>query len=118
MGVIRKTASISTLGLVNFRSKKEKLERAEAGLTKLERKLARLSENEQKANKELARLKRHRKVQKAETLSRLLTDRAGNVRNESAKRGRRAAKAARKAAKELRASAGHAVDSARGAVGA
>ncbi|HJR25630.1 MAG TPA: hypothetical protein VJ804_09165, partial [Acidimicrobiales bacterium] len=30
MGVIRKTASISTLGLVKFRSKKERLKRAEA----------------------------------------------------------------------------------------
>jgi hypothetical protein len=30
MGLIRKTASISTLGLVSFRSKKERLKRAEA----------------------------------------------------------------------------------------
>src|SRR5262245_18752112 len=29
MGIIRKTASISTLGLISFRSKKEKLRRAE-----------------------------------------------------------------------------------------
>lgn len=118
MGVIRKTASIGTLGLVNFRSKKEKLARAEAGLSKLERKLARLSNNEAKATKELARLKRHRKVRKAETLTRLISERATDVRTESAKRGRRAAKAARKATKELRTSAEHAVESARNAVGA
>jgi hypothetical protein len=30
MGMIRKTASISTLGLISFRSKKERLRRAEA----------------------------------------------------------------------------------------
>jgi hypothetical protein len=30
MGIIRKTASISTLGLISFRSKKERLRRAEA----------------------------------------------------------------------------------------
>ena len=32
VGVIRKTASVGTLGMVNFRSKKEKLRRAEQSL--------------------------------------------------------------------------------------
>jgi hypothetical protein len=87
MGVIRKTASISTLGLVNFRSKKEKLRRAErrfedehlarsvveSGFSKMEKELKRLSGNEAKAAKQLARLRRSRKVRKAETLSTFLS---------------------------------------------
>jgi hypothetical protein len=144
MGVIRKTASISTLGLVNFRSKKEKLRRAEqkfesehlarsvaeAGFTKIDKQLRRLSGNEAKAARQLARLRRSRKVRKAETLSRFLTvaqpvvkdgmesarSAATELRAESAKRGRKAAKVARRTAKDLRASAESAVDSARSAL--
>src|SRR6476646_7616225 len=112
MGVIRKTASISTLGLVNFRSKKEKLRRAERqlgaeqlarsvaedGFSKVEKELKRLSGNEAKAAKQLARLRRGRKVRKAETLSTFLSaaqpvvkDSMQTMRKESAKRGRKAA---------------------------
>ena len=36
MGVIRKTASVGTLGLINFRSKKEKLHRTERKLEHVE----------------------------------------------------------------------------------
>jgi hypothetical protein len=95
MGVIRKTASISTLGLINFRSKKEKLERAEKAMaeamaardaehlarsvaersfTKVESELRRLSDSEAKAARQLARLrKRSRRVRKAERLSGILS---------------------------------------------
>lgn len=94
MGVIRKTASISTLGLINFRSKKEKLERAEKAMTdaihardaehlarsvaeqgfsKVEAELRRLSASEAKAARQLARLrKRSRRVRKAEKLNGIL----------------------------------------------
>ena len=145
MGVIRKTASISTLGLVNFRSKKEKLQRAErrfqdehlarsvveSGFTKVEKELKRLSGNEAKAAKQLAKLRRSRKVRKAETLSTFLSaaqpvvkdgvqsalSTATELRVKGAKRGRKAAKAARSTAKDLRATAEQAVDNARTALG-
>src|SRR5436305_12324733 len=145
MGVIRKTASISTLGLVNFRSKKEKLQRAEqkldaehlarsvaeAGFSKIDKELRRLSGKEAKAARQLARLRRSRKVRRAETLSNLLAaaqpvvkegmetarSAASELRAESAKRGRKAAKAARRTAKDLRVTAEHAVDNARTALG-
>ena len=79
MGVIRKTMSIGTLGIINFRSKKEKLERAEkamadvmkerdaehlarsvaeSGFSKVEAELRRLSSAEMKASKQLARLRK------------------------------------------------------------
>jgi hypothetical protein len=95
MGVIRKTMSIGTLGIVNFRSKKEKLARAEramsdamsardaehlarevaeSGFSKVEAELKRLSASEAKAAKQLARLrKRSRRVRKAERLSGVLS---------------------------------------------
>ena len=137
MGIIRKTASISTLGLVNFRSKKEKLHRAErqldaeqlarsvaeSGFTTVSKELKRLSGNEAKAAKQLARLRRSRKVRKAETLTTFLAaaqpvvkDSMQTMRKESAKRGRKAAKAARRTAKDLRATAESAVDTARTAL--
>ncbi|MEY2417814.1 MAG: hypothetical protein QOG90_494 [Actinomycetota bacterium] len=145
MGVIRKTASISTLGLVNFRSKKEKLQRAErrfdaehlarsvaeSGFTKVEKELRRLSGNEAKAAKQLARLRRSRKVRRAETLTSFLStaqpvvkdgmqsalSTASDLGAKGAKRGRKAAKVARATAKDLRASAEQAVDNARSALG-
>ena len=40
MGKIRKTLSISTIGLISFRSKKERLERAEHAQLKAEAKAA------------------------------------------------------------------------------
>lgn len=87
MGVIRKTASVSTLGLINFRSKKEKLRRlererdaehlarsvAETGFARVEGELKRLSKAEAKAAKQLSRLRRNRKVRKADRLSALLS---------------------------------------------
>ncbi len=50
MGMIRKTASVGTLGLVSFRSKKEKLRRAERSRQKAEGLLA--SEHEARVNAE------------------------------------------------------------------
>ena len=146
MGMIRKAASIGTLGMINFRSKKERLARAErerdaehlarsvaeSGFTKVEKELRRLSGNEAKAAKQLARLRRRsRKVRKYEALNRMLSTAQPAVKDgvesarhmatevavEGRKRGRKAAKSARKAAKELRASAEHAVGQARGALG-
>lgn len=124
MGVIRKTASISTLGIINFRSKKEKLQRAEratalavagrdaehlarsvaeSGLKTMGSELRRLSHSEEKAARQLARLrKRSRRVRKAETLSSMLAN-ASPMMQEMAtkgrKQGRKAKKAARSAAK-------------------
>ena len=94
MGVIRKTASIGTLGMINFRSKKEKLRRAEritrdalserdaehlarevaeSGFAQVKTELRRLSSAEEKAAKQLARLRRRsRKVRKADRLSAML----------------------------------------------
>lgn len=124
MGVIRKTMSVGTLGIVNFRSKKERLERAEAAMSdamsardaerlarevaessfhKVESELRRLSSAEEKAAKQLARLrKRSRRVRKAESLSSVLSGATPMMKDgmESARtRGRKARKAARGAAK-------------------
>ncbi|MDP1792809.1 MAG: hypothetical protein Q8K63_01620 [Acidimicrobiales bacterium] len=118
--------SIGTLGLVNFRSKKEKLARAEAALgaehiartvaessiSKVEAELRRLTGAEQKAAKQLAKLRRSRKVRKAETLSTLLAGATPTVKDgmqtarstvsdmttKGRKHGRKARKAARSAA--------------------
>lgn len=124
MGVIRKTMSIGTLGIINFRSKKEKLERAEkamadvmkerdaehlarsvaeSGFSKVEAELRRLSSAEMKASKQLARLrKRSRRVRKAERLNGILAGATPMVQDRMAtarKQGRKARKAARTAAK-------------------
>lgn len=133
MGIIRKTASISTLGLVNFRSKKEKLTRAERalqaehlarevaerGLSNVGTELRRLSDAEAKAAKQLARLRRRsRRVRKAERLSVL----AGaqplmhDVAAKSRQHGRKARKAAGKAAHEVRVGAENAMEQARSAL--
>ncbi len=133
MGVIRKTMSIGTLGLVNFRSKKEKLARAhtamatavadrdaehlarevaESSFSKVEAELRRLTGAEAKAAKQLARLRRSRKVKKAETLSGMLAAATPGMKDgmqsaratvsdmttKGRKHGRKARKAARSAA--------------------
>jgi len=126
MGVIRKTASVGTLGLVNFRSKKEKLRRAEfardaehrareiaeSGFARAESELKRLSKSEAKAAKKLAKLRKNRKVRKADRLATLLDAaqpvvKSGmettrhtmhDVAKKSRKHGRRARKATREAA--------------------
>lgn len=62
MGVIRKTLSISTLGLVSWRSKKEKLRRAEKALVaaeeELEREHAALAEADSRVSAALKRAKK------------------------------------------------------------
>lgn len=127
MGMIRKTLSISTLGLVNFRSKKELLRRAEADLdaatTELEREHAARAAYESRvgiaekrtrqaelqalqAAKKAAKL-RGKKGKRARTLAERLGEaldvaepkvRAGA--EEAKVRGRRARKRAEKAAKQ------------------
>lgn len=131
MGVIRKTMSIGTLGIVNFRSKKERLARAEKAMAdamsardaehlarevaessfqKVSSELRRLSSAEEKAAKQLARLrKRSRRVRKAERLSGILSaatpmmhsgvDSARSTMQEVAKSGRKHGRKARKAAR-------------------
>ncbi len=127
--------SIGTLGLVNFRSKKEKLRRAERGMadaltardaehmarsvaesgfSKVEAELKRLSASEEKASKQLARLrKRSRNVRKADRLSGVIAgatpimkdgmesarSTAQTMATHGRKHGRKANKAARTAAK-------------------
>ena len=95
MGIIRKTMSVGTLGMINFRSKKERLRRAERAsrealserdaehlarevaeseFGRVESELRRLTAAEEKAARQLARLrKRSRKVRKADRLSQVLS---------------------------------------------
>jgi hypothetical protein len=123
MGMVRKTVSVGTLGVINFRSKNEKLVRAEKALEKAEKAL-----DKAKTERQLARLRRRsRRVRKAERLSGLLsaatpaveerianaTDTMRDLAHKGRQRGRRARKAARKAAHEMRVGAEHAVDEAR-----
>lgn len=89
MGVIRKAASISTLGLINFRSKKELVKRAEkerdAAQTDLERaKLARSALDEQVSATE----KRARKAELA-----ALQQAKANEKQKGSRRKRRKDKA-------------------------
>ncbi len=144
MGVVRKTASIGTLGMINFRSKKEKLRRAqsalnaehlarevaESGFARVETELRRLSKSELKASKQLARLRRSRKVRKADRLSSVLSSAQPVVRDgvetaktamgkaavQGAKHGRRAQKAAKRASHDVRVGAEKAIGDARSAL--
>lgn len=127
MGLVRKTLSISTLGLVNFRSKKELLRRAEADLdaatTELEREHAARAAYESRVGlaekrtrqAELQALQAAKKAAKLRgkkgKRARSLAERLGEVLDvaeprvragaEEAKvRGRRARKRAEKAAKQ------------------
>ncbi len=140
MGVIRKTASIGTLGMINFRSKKEKLRRverkfedehlarevAESGFARAEGELKRLTKAEAKAAKQLSRLRRNRKVRKADRLSALLSaaqpmvkaaqpavksgvETTRHTMHDVATQGRKHGRRARKAAKEAAERASHEV---------
>lgn len=128
MGVLRKTASIATLGVVNFRSKKERLARAEraltevssarkaeklarqvaeSGLSKVEGELHRLSKAEAKAARQLRRLRRRRPVKRAERLTEVLAsvpvqERVSHAREafgDVADEGRKRGRRAKKAAR-------------------
>src|SRR4051812_37339343 len=77
MGMMRKTLSIGTLGLVSFRSKNERLERAEQALTEAE--AGRDAEHEARsaaeqraaeAMREVRRRRRHRRRRDASGLLR------------------------------------------------
>ena len=134
MGVIRKTTSIGTLGMVNFRSKKEKLRRAERALdsehaareaaesnvSRAESELRRMSDAESKAARQLARLrKRSRKVRKADRLTAMLNTATPAVKDgmkAARKHGRRARRAAQRASHEVRVGAEKVVDEARSAL--
>lgn len=131
MGVIRKTASVGTLGMVNFRSKKEKLKRAEhslvqehaarqaaeSGLAAVGSELKRLSNAEVKAARQLARLrKRSRKVRKADRLTAMLNTAQPvmeDMKKKGRKHGKRARQAAMHASHEVRKGAEKAIDEAR-----
>jgi hypothetical protein len=131
MGVIRKTASIGTLGVINFRSKKEKLQRserallqehaareaAEQGLQAVGSELRRLSDAEVKAARQLARLRRRsRKVRKADRLTAMLNTAQPMMAEGmevARKQGRRARKAAKRASHEMKKGAEKALDEAR-----
>jgi hypothetical protein len=90
MGLIRKTASISTLGLVSFRSKKERLRRAEAAF----RKAADELEHEQQARSEADRrvTVAERRARQAELAALHEAKAAAKARGRA--RGRRARRAA------------------------
>ncbi|MEY2399465.1 MAG: hypothetical protein QOJ00_2639 [Actinomycetota bacterium] len=155
MGVIRKTASISTLGMINFRSKKEKLQRAEraleaehlarsvaeSGFARVEGELKRLTKAEAKAAKQLTRLRRNRKVRKADRLTAILnaaqpmvkaaqpvvkdgmdtarstmTDVAKQSRKHGKRAGKAASRAAERASHEVKRGAERAMTEARSAI--
>jgi hypothetical protein len=86
MGMIRKTLSISTLGLVNFRSKKELLRRAEADLdaatTELEREHAARAAYESRVG--LA----ERRTRQAELQALQAAKKAAKLRGKKGKRAR------------------------------
>ncbi|MBK5222510.1 MAG: hypothetical protein JJE52_06490 [Acidimicrobiia bacterium] len=90
MGVIRKTLSIGTLGLVSFRSKKERLRRAEGELADAEREL----EKEHKARDEAdSRVESALKRAKRAELDALHEAQVATKERRRRKRGKRAKKA-------------------------
>jgi len=119
MGMIRKTLSVSTLGLVSFRSTKEQLQRAERArsgaeralereraarvsaesrVTTAERRLERATDSAQRAAERLARAKAKRNDRRAERVQHLMDNvepagrRARAVAKQSAREARRNAK--------------------------
>ena len=90
MGIIRKTASISTLGLISFRSKKERLRRAEA---------AHRSASDELAVEQTARADADRRVAEAERRAHQAELAALHEAKVAQRRGRKAdrAKAGKKA---------------------
>jgi hypothetical protein len=86
MGIIRKTASIGTLGIVSFRSKKELLRRAEKGKRAAEAELEREQAARSEADKRVSAAEK--RVQKAE-LAALHEAQAAAKAKSKAKGGRR-----------------------------
>ena len=103
MGLIRKTVSVATLGVVPFRSKKEKLRRAESARRKAETDLERERTARAEADHRVQEAKR--RVRAAELESLHEAKRAAKARG---RRGRRRAKEARTVLERL----GEMVDSA------
>ena len=115
MGLIRKTLSVGTLGTVSFRSKKERLRRAEASLERehaarsaaearigdAESRVKRASAEAASASRRLERSKRRRR-RNAETVGDVISGLEPMIRTARAdvtERGRRAGRRGRKAAK-------------------
>ncbi len=86
MGIIRKSASIATLGIVNFRSKKELLRRAEKGKRAAEAELEREQTARAEADRRVSAAEK--RVQKAE-LAALHEAQAATKAKAKGKRGRR-----------------------------
>jgi hypothetical protein len=129
MGIIRKTASISTLGLVSFRSKKELLKRAEKDRNEAQAELAqaklardvldeRVSATEKRAHRaELQALQQAKKAEGAKRKQRRRAKKSGMnldaVEVQAKALSRRGRKAAAKAAKQAEVTAAKAQRSAR-----
>jgi hypothetical protein len=128
MGVIRKTASISTLGLVNYRSKKELLKRAEKDRDSAQTELAqaklardvldeRVSATEKRAHRaELKALQQAKKADGAKRKQRRRARKSGinldAVEEQAKELSRRGRRAAAKAAKQAEVAAAKAQKSA------
>ena len=109
MGIIRKTASISTLGIVNFRSKKELLRRAEKQRRSAEAELTREQTARGEADRRVAEAER--RMQLAELTAQREAKAAAKTGKPSRRQRRRqrgedtakeAGRRARKAAKRAR----------------
>lgn len=116
MGIIRKTASIATLGLVNFRSKAELLERArtdrdrtQSTLDKLAGRQADLKEQLDQSRKRaekaeldlLAGERKRRRRRKAEDALDSAVDTGRRARRKAKKAARKAARSAEAQARDL-----------------
>lgn len=107
MGLVRKTASILTLGVVNFRSTKERLERAERGRAKAELELLRKDSQLTRARERAERASRGKR--RAE-LDLLATERRSRRRRRWRRRGRAAASSVTAAADNAQQSVRSALD--------
>ena len=126
MGMIRKTLSVSTLGLVSFRSKKERLARADRSLRKAEQELDREHTGRLAAESRIS-VAEHRVKQAtadAERAAKRLEQSKRNDRRAALVReavddmrpvGRKAAKAARRSARDAKAGAQRSLKKAKGA---
>jgi Tfp pilus assembly protein PilX len=136
--MVRKTLSVGTLGVVSFRSKKEKLRRAERELDKetrqreaaetrfsaAEKRLKHAMSQAEKSEEKLAKAKRRKRKDRAARLSQLVSTAepivhhtADAVRGASVEGAKRGRKAAREASREARKHAKRAAKSTRETVG-
>ena len=103
MGVIRKTVSITTLGIVPFRSKKEQLRRAEKAHRIAEAELAGEQAARAEVDKRLA--KAEKRAQQAELLALQQAKKADVAQGQRKERRRRARRHAKQAIEDMVASA-------------